>query len=452
MNENFFCISGPDKNKRIRLGEQTVLLGRSPSCGLLSDDVDLGRERVAFNVVNGRLHFRASTQTTVFVDGTATQSGTIEPGQQLRAGRSYWQFGTQQGKSENRNSPRQQGLFTRAGNAFNRAIGLEHQERVNVKEVFSAVAQKRSEHDVTEFLTIGTSKNTPELKEIDPNWPRPWVFIKALMLTVAVYLGFVFAFRQFQNDNLIPGLIMIGASAMPITVVIFYFEMNAPRNVSLHQVIRMLFVGGLVSLVTSLFGFRFLGQSLNWLGASQAGIIEETGKLLALLIVVNKLKYRWTLNGLLFGGAVGAGFALFESAGYAFRLGLADLIHFGVIDTMTENIWIRALLTPGGHVAWTALTGAALWKVRDNQPFTLSMLKDERFLRVFALAVGLHMIWNSPFGAELPYYGKYLILAGVAWLAIFGFIQDGLIQVRKVQEGAGLHHRSSLPNGKAIPG
>jgi hypothetical protein len=44
------------------------------------------------------------------------------------------------------------------------------------------------------------------------------------------------------------------------------------------------------------------------------------------------------------------------------------------------------------------------------------------------------MIWNSPFGVDLPYYGKYLVLMGVAWMAIFGFIQDGLNQIKQAQK------------------
>jgi RsiW-degrading membrane proteinase PrsW (M82 family) len=235
-------------------------------------------------------------------------------------------------------------------------------------------------------------------------------------------------------------MIMVGAAAIPLAVVIFYFEMNAPRNISLHQVLRMLLFGGVVSLITSLFGFNMFGQSLSWLGASQAGIIEESGKLLALLLIAHKVKYKWTLNGLVFGGAVGAGFAAFESAGYAFRSGLNELtiqtLGFGTarLDGVFESIFVRGLLTPGGHVAWTALVGAALWKVKGDQPFAFAMLKDERFWRVFALAVGLHMIWNSPFGVDLPYYGKYLVLMGVAWMAIFGFIQDGLNQIKQAQK------------------
>jgi RsiW-degrading membrane proteinase PrsW (M82 family) len=432
----FTCISGPDQGKHITLSEQPVLFGRSSSCGHLSDDPELGREKIELTLSEGKLRFRATTNAKVFVDGVSTLKGSLRPGQQLRAGSSYWQFESaakEQPAAVNGN------LLGKACGALNKALGLEQPEDFNVKAVFSDVTRKRTDNDVTDIFTIGSKHNTPELREIDTDWPRPWVFFKALLMAVLVYAGFVFAWQQFHNTNLIPGMIMVGAAAIPLAVVIFYFEMNAPRNISLHQVLRMLLLGGIVSLITSLFGFNMFGQSLDWLGASQAGIIEESGKLLALLIIAHKVKYKWTLNGLVFGGAVGAGFAAFESAGYAFRSGLNELtiqtLGFGTarLDGLFDSIFVRGLLTPGGHVAWTALVGAALWKVKGEQPFAFAMLKDERFWRVFALAVGLHMVWNSPFGVDLPYYGKYLVLMGVAWLAIFGFIQDGLNQIKQAQ-------------------
>lgn len=398
-------------------------------------------------VSGGKLKFQASENARVFVDGVPTTSGVLSPGKQMRAGRSVWQFQTEAAAPQYAAAQNGKGVVQQAGSFINGFLGLEHPAGVNVREVFSEVSRKRSEADVTELLTIGTSKNTPDLQDIDTTWPKPWLFFKALVLTVLVYLGFVFAWKQFHNTNLIPGMIMVGASAIPLTVVLFYFEMNAPRNVSLHRVLWMVLVGGIVSLITSLFGFNVFGRSLDWLGASQAGIIEETGKLLALLIIAHTAKYRWTLNGLLFGGAVGAGFAAFESAGYAFRSGLGELIiqTLGLgaarLDGVFESIWVRGLLTPGGHVAWTALVGAALWKLKGDQPFQLAMLKDPRFLRVFGLVVSLHMIWNSTFGADIPYFGKYLLLAGVTWMAIFGFIQDGLNQIRSEQAKAQMEHK-----------
>jgi RsiW-degrading membrane proteinase PrsW (M82 family) len=100
---------------------------------------------------------------------------------------------------------------------------------------------------------------------------------------------------------------------------------------------------------------------------------------------------------------------------------------------MLSIIMDRGLLSMlGGHVLWTAMVGAALWKVRGESPFHFELLKDPSFLRVFLLAVVLHMIWNLPF--TLPFYAKYVAVGFAAWVVIIGFIQEGLTQIRREQE------------------
>ena len=80
-----------------------------------------------------------------------------------------------------------------------------------------------------------------------------------------------------------------------------------------------------------------------------AGLIEETGKAAALFLVINKTKYRSTLNGLLFGAAVGAGFSAFESAGYALVTGMT-----AGQAAMLETITVRGVLSMLGlHIVWT---------------------------------------------------------------------------------------------------
>jgi RsiW-degrading membrane proteinase PrsW (M82 family) len=80
------------------------------------------------------------------------------------------------------------------------------------------------------------------------------------------------------------------------------------------------------------------------------------------------------------------------------------------------------------------MSAAALWKVVGSAKFELSMLKDSRFLRVFAIAVGCHMLWDWSF--DLPFYAKYMVLGVVAWIVIFALIQDGLKQLRAEKEAA----------------
>jgi RsiW-degrading membrane proteinase PrsW (M82 family) len=251
------------------------------------------------------------------------------------------------------------------------------------------------------------------------------VFFKTFLGAIIVYVLFVQAWKEFGNINLVPGLIMVGSFAVPVSALIFFVEVNARRNVSLYQVVRMVFVGGIVSLISSLILFQVSDAfSLNWLGASVSGIVEEPGKLLALILVVNVTKYRYTLNGLLFGASVGAGFAAFESAGFALVAGLVN-----GTDAMMDSIMLRGMLSPFAHIVWTGMCGTALWKVKGDRKFQFEMLKDPRFLRILGIAIVMHMMWNSPL--YLPFYAKYAVLGTVAWIVILALIQDGLKQLRE---------------------
>lgn len=304
--------------------------------------------------------------------------------------------------------------------------GVEKLEGFSLKDFFSEVFRKHSKDEVEEYFTVGTASTTPPIEAVDTTWPKPWVFFKTLMGALAVYVLFVMGWNEFQNINLVPGLIIMGSFAVPIATLIFFVEVNARRNVSLYQVIRLLFTGGILSIIVSLIFFEIAGEmELDWLGASVAGLAEEPGKLLALLTVTNIPKYKYRLNGLLFGAAVGAGFAAFESAGYALFAGLVDPDP----DAMTDSIMIRGMLSPFAHIVWTGMCGAALWRVKGEKKFAFSMLKDLRFLRIFAIAVVLHMVWNSPL--YLPFFGKYVILGVVAWIVVLALVQDGLKELRE---------------------
>src|SRR5208283_4009246 len=86
-------------------------------------------------------------------------------------------------------------------------------------------------------------------------------------------------------------------------------------------------LGGAISLfVTHVVGDI---ATLGWLGHAGAGIEEEIAKLLAVVIVVNNRRYKYILNGLVFGAAVGCGFAALETAGYSLYNGfLRDSFRF----------------------------------------------------------------------------------------------------------------------------
>ena len=304
--------------------------------------------------------------------------------------------------------------------------GLEKLEGFSLQEMFSEIFRKRSDKEVEEYFTVGIESTTPKIEDVVTSWPKPWVFFKTLVGALAIYFCFVMAWNEFKNPNILPGLMITGSFAIPFSVLIFFFETNVRKNVSLYQIIRLVLFGGILSLIFSLFLFR-VSDSLNldWLGASVAGIVEETGKLIALILVINNLKYPYILNGLLFGAAIGTGFAAFESAGYALRA----FLYTGSVDVMLNNILLRGLLSPFGHIVWTGMSAAMLWKVKGHKKFSFEMVQERSFLKIFGIAIGLHMVWNSPI--QLPFHLTHIVLGFIAWVIIFGIIQEGLKQLKE---------------------
>lgn len=409
------CVRGPDAGKRIAVAAQAVVLGRLSECELASDDPEVSDRHVRLGLKNGKIFFAALGDGGVYLDGQRLSEGVVAARQQLRVGRSIWQL-------EIASQPNGfSSILGSLGDKISEVAGTEKIEGFKLSEMFSEVWRHRDDEEMENYFAVGTPFSTPKVTEVDTSWPKPWFFFKTFALAVLVYLGFLFGYREFNNENLVPGLLVIGSFVMPLTLLILFFEINVARNVPLYQVLKLSLLGGILSLVLSLFLYQWtrIGIPRTWFDALGVGLVEETGKAAALLLVVNKLKYRWTLNGMLFGAAIGAGFAGFESAGYAFRFGL---------DVILTRGWLCLL---GGHVLWCALEGAALWRVRGDRKFEWAMLSDARFLRVFGLCVVMHGIWDAPW--HPPLYLKSIALGFVVWVMILSFVQLGLRQIRTAQ-------------------
>jgi RsiW-degrading membrane proteinase PrsW (M82 family) len=312
---------------------------------------------------------------------------------------------------------------------IDRLASTEKLEGFSLSEMFSEVFKHRTQEETEQYFLVGTSHTTPPIQDCPTGWPKPWFFMRMLAFLCLTYAVLDYALHLWpDNLNLIPGLLMMGSLAVPLSTAVLVFEMNTPRNVSFYEVLRLFLIGGVISLLVALFEFEW--SPLSWLGSPEAGVIEETAKLLTVIALTRGGgRYKYILNGLLLGAAVGAGFAAFESAGYAFRY---LLMSKGNYSQMTSVIYLRGFLAPFGHVAWTAIAAAAFWRVRGEAGFQLNMLWDTRFLKAMLIPVALHMVWDFPY---LPsfFFLKYIGLGLVAWYVLFGFVQQGLRQVKKEQ-------------------
>lgn len=432
------CISGPDMGQSVILLPQArLIVGRSPQANIPLTDLLAASEHLLILFDGRRLHFRTIGPQVVELNGVPTTTGELEPGGNLRIGNSYWRLTNVMPMPDIEADGPFSGIdFSHSFNRLSSLTGVDALDSdFSLRTIFAKAGEKRSDEDIESAFTVGTRQTTPALGTIASNWPQPWLFLRFGGSALILFIGLFLAVVQFQNELLIPGLLFVGSFAVPFASLIFFWEMNAPQNVSLYQTIKLLFSGGLVSVLISLFFFSntaFLG---TFLGASSAGIIEESGKLLAVLLLMRtKNQYHWVLNGLLFGAAVGTGFAAFESAGYAFVV-----LSQGGFGPAISTIFLRGVLSPFSHVVWTAITAAAVWRVKGQRPFEWDMLKDKGFVRTFVAVMLLHMLWNAPFEVPvIPYLWflptKQIILGVIAWTMALGIIQSGLKQIKTAQQ------------------
>ncbi len=429
------CIAGPDTGKVFVISSQEVTIGKVAGIG--QTDPSVAPQHVILSWQSNMLHFRTGQGATIVINGMTPSQGALMLGQEFQIGASTWQVSNQ--------SFTLGGLLDSVGSRLNSLASTEKLEGFSLGDMFSEVFKKRTQEETDEYFICGTSKTTPPIEKAITGWPKPWFFMRVLIFMGLIYFGFLVAWKEFTNMNLLPGLMMMGSLVFPLATVILFFELNTPRNISFHYTLGLLCVGGVVSLFISLIGFSVSSLS-SIIGPPAAGIVEEIGKLLTVILVVRNMKYKYVLNGLLFGAAVGAGFAVFESAGYAFNAFLdplmtvvsgrarfegANLLSYAG-GVMTTNIVLRGLLSPFCHVAWTAIAAGALWRVKGDRPFSLTMLGNPLFFKAFFIPMGLHMIWNASF-IPSPFWIKHIILGVIGWFIVFGIVQQGLKQVRQSQ-------------------
>ena len=338
-------------------------------------------------------------------------------------------------------------------------------EGFSLKEMFKQVFKRHGVDVVEEYIMVGTSRTTPPLEQVETGWPNPWMFFRLLGILGIAFVGLAVLFHFTMNEKTVPAILFLGAFAVPLSTLVLIFEMNTPRNVSLVMVGKLFIVGGLTGLCTAMLAYMVP------ICGNIPGIVEESAKLLAVLLVVRTVRYKYELNGILFGATVGAGFACFETCGYGFDAILSTLTQVikagnvanglptaqGIalaVENMMANLVLRGVESPLGHVAWTAIAAGAFWRVKGDKPTSPAMLLDTRFLKAFAIPVLMHTVWDlSILFPNIPtIFGAFILPAVtglITWYVLFGLVQQGLKQVKDEQVA---HLQSTLATVEATLG
>ncbi len=319
-------------------------------------------------------------------------------------------------------------ILDKATKKINELAGGKGAVKLNLKSLFSEVFKKHTNSESEAIFISGTEKTTPPESEISSTWPKPWLFARVFAVLFITYFALYFCWDYFANSNVLPGMIFMGAIAVPFSLIVFFMETNAPRNISFFTTLTIFLVGGAMSLVITLLLFSFVTIDDGYMGAILVGLVEETGKLTIIAYYVKKTKnVNYVLNGLLIGAAVGAGFATFETAGYILNYGLS-----GGNDIMMEVLIVRALLAPGGHVIWGAILGGALVLAKGRKPFEMSQLSNKKFVAFYIMCVAMHAIWDMPI--QIEHYLVQIAMTVCAWIIALVLIDVGLKEISALND------------------
>ena len=299
-----------------------------------------------------------------------------------------------------------------------------------VRDFFSEVFKRHTEDDAEQAVIVGAIGTIPDPDTLTSECPRPWLYTRVFMFFMLVTV-LLFVANMLTNPGQFSNVFVIGSFAVPFTVLVFFFEFNVFKNISFYTVFKALFIGGALSLIATAVLPSFWFQGITSVSdAFVAGIGEEIAKLLVLYWILKRNRaYPYVLNGLLVGASVGAGFAIFETAGYcmAYLLG-GDNTWLG-----KESISVLALrnfLAPGGHVVWAAISGAGLLFAARREPLSADMFRRKPFLVAFLVSVVLHVLWDMPFfESEWWTICHMLFLTLFAWCVVAWFIRRGLEEV-----------------------
>ena len=345
------------------------------------------------------------------------------------------------------------GNTTFYGNAVNNELSL--------KDFFVNIFSAQPPGVGDKMFASGTALTTPTPDRMLQEWNKPWLYARVLLIGLLFDFMCHILFGKQGNSSGIYMLFSFGSLVVPLSILIFYWEINIPRDIPLYRVIMIFFVGGTLSLIFTLLLPNTGGP------AYLAPLTEEPGKVLALAIFIYWLDARYIFGGLLIGAAVGAGFAAFEDVMYVMRTGIISMLSVfedlmkgtiaipdqyskdvqGLLKflydimymTGSENLIARSVLTLGGHVTWAAIEGGALVMAKGNDQLKSNHFFDPRFLAYLGSAMAMHWAWNYPYQLHpMPYVidAKYLILIAIAVFVAFTLIQRAVLQVLEVANTA----------------
>ena len=252
---------------------------------------------------------------------------------------------------------------------------------------------------------------------------------KLLVVGAVLFAASALAALRFDIPLAIFATLVLGAFLTPVVYVVYLVESDVlatrPRSVAATFVLAAV-LGIPVASVLEAYVFRFDANTIG--GALGIAASEELIKLLGVAWLLRRSSARFRMDGVVFGAAAGMGFAAFETL----LFGMANIDR---LDALLKTVGLRSLLAPLGHGTWTAIVCATIWSERDR-----GRLISAGVLGSFALAVGLHALWDwQPLAVAFP---AYALPADLVWFLAIGSL--GILALRAIVHRATTEELSSI--------
>lgn len=310
-------------------------------------------------------------------------------------------------------------IFQTATRTINSWTGEDKSININLGNFFSEIWKSHTEDEAENIFIAGTKQTTPSLLEVSSRPVQPWLYSR-IFVGLLLIVGMLYLLVQFIPSLNILFMTFLSIS-VPFSLLIFFYEINVFKNISFYTTMKIFLIGGLLSLLVTMILYMIVGTNnkLDLVGAMTVGLIEETGKLIVGAYFVSRLRLTHVFNGMLVGGAVGAGFAAIENIEYASLNNSAFLVPI-----------IRSFGSLGTHAIWCAISVAALVLVNGNRKLTFGNIANIGFLRFFLCSVILHGLWDWDISLGI---WKLVLLICAGWLILFVLIHTGLREVKFIQ-------------------
>lgn len=295
--------------------------------------------------------------------------------------------------------------------------------------LLSGFADSRSKEERDTTIMAGLPGHVPYEKDMVNEWEPPYLFFRVGIFGLFIFaLVFLAQYMLHWGSSLVIGIVPF---VVPITMLIFFWEMNIPRNISLLDSMGTMLFSGIAC-----FYIVFFAVSVTNIEYSDylAPLVYGGTKLLLICICLRKKNRGYGLNGILIGAAVGAGYSAIITAEKIYNY----TTYLSLTDGFVSQVLLLCVFQFGSDIVWTATFGGALALSKGKERLSIKHFGNSLFIICFLGMYLVELLWNCNLAEFFirfedssvaiaiynfleVYQGRYILLMILAW-ALFLFI------------------------------